>query len=90
MGTLSDLNGNYKNFFDDGSQQKDKGSENRFASRWGWWGLIDNLTNSRIDKWDEVLNWEVIKALNVCCYFKDKQKMEAQMQREAMQKMKRR
>ena len=50
---------------------------------------MDSLTNSRVDKFDIVLNWEVIKALNMCCYFKDKQNMEAQVQREAMQKMKR-
>tara|TARA_R100000655_G_scaffold2333_6_gene9378 strand:- start:339 stop:452 length:114 start_codon:yes stop_codon:yes gene_type:complete len=37
-----------------------------------------------------VQQWEVIKALNICCYFKDKQQMESQMQQEALQKMKRR
>tara|TARA_R100000656_G_scaffold121059_1_gene95743 strand:- start:379 stop:522 length:144 start_codon:yes stop_codon:yes gene_type:complete len=47
------------------------------------------LTNSRVDKWDIVLEWEVIKALNMCCYYKDKQNMEAQMHREAMQKTRR-
>ena len=38
----------------------------------------------------ENVRWEVIKALNICCYFKDKQDMEAQIQRDAMQKLKRR
>ena len=61
MGTLSDLNGNYKNFFDVGVGKDNKGSENGFSNRWGWWGLLDNLTNSRVDKWDEILDWEVIK-----------------------------
>ena len=34
---------------------------------------MDALTNSRVDKWDHVLEWNIIKALNVCCYYKDKQ-----------------
>jgi len=48
------------------------------------------LTNSRIDKWDEILAWEVIKALNVVAYYSDKQKMERQAHSESMQKLKRR
>tara|TARA_R100000734_G_scaffold13415_1_gene9957 strand:- start:2287 stop:2442 length:156 start_codon:yes stop_codon:yes gene_type:complete len=51
---------------------------------------VDNLTNSRIDKWDEVLNYEVIKALNLVAYYKDKQRMEQQVHREQMQRLKRR
>jgi hypothetical protein len=51
---------------------------------------VDNLTNSRIDKWDEVLDYNVIKALNLVAYYTDKQKMEQQVHREQMQKMKRR
>ena len=50
---------------------------------------MDSLTNSRVDKFDIVLNWEVIKALNMCSYFKDKQRLEAQIHREQMQKIKR-
>jgi uncharacterized membrane protein len=52
--------------------------------------VVDNLTNSRIDKWDEVLNYEVIKALNLVAYYKDKQRMEQQVHREQMQRLKRR
>tara|TARA_R100000951_G_C2626925_1_gene176307 strand:- start:185 stop:331 length:147 start_codon:yes stop_codon:yes gene_type:complete len=48
------------------------------------------VTNSRIDKWDEVLNYNVIKALNIVAYYSDKQKMEMQIHKEQMQKMKRR
>jgi len=48
------------------------------------------LTNSRIDKWDEVLEWNVIKALNVVAYYSDKQKMEMQIHKDQMQKLKHR
>jgi len=87
--SLAELNAGYKNFFDADSTEGDKRSNSGFAERWGWWSLVDNLTNSRVDKWDIVLEWEVIKALNMCCYYKDKQNMEAQMHREAMQKTRR-
>jgi len=50
---------------------------------------LDNLTNSRIDKWDIIQNYEVIKGLNIVAYFRDKQRHEAQIQREAMQKYRR-
>ena len=78
--------------FDAGSREDDEGSKGGtgFGERWGWWHTLDNLTNSRIDKWDEVLNYEVIKALNLVAYYKDKQRMEQQVHREQMQRLKRR
>ena len=78
--------------FNGGSgEDKDGGdTRNEFTKRWGWWATLDNLTNSRIDKWDEVLNYNVIKALNIVAYYSDKQKMEMQIHREQMQKTKRR
>jgi hypothetical protein len=48
------------------------------------------LTNSRIDKWDEILNWDITKALNIVAYYTDKQKMEQQVHREMKQKYKHR
>lgn len=92
--SLSRLNANYKNFFDGGSREDSDGSKkgvengDGFADSWGWWSLVDALTNSRVDKWDQILDWEVIKALNVCCYYKDKQRMEDQQHRDMMQKAK--
>jgi len=44
------------------------------------------LTSGRVDKWDLILNWNVVKALNVCCYYKDKQDEERQMMLEARQR----
>jgi hypothetical protein len=57
---------------------------------WGWWSLIDSLCNSRVDKFEVVQNWNVVYGLNMCCYFKDKQRMEQQAHREQMQRLKRR
>jgi hypothetical protein len=37
-----------------------------------------------------VLNWDVIKALNVVAYYSDKQKMELEIHKKQMQQMKRR
>ena len=71
---------------DDEGSQKGTG----FTERWGWWSTLDNLTNSRIDKWDEILNWDITKALNIVSYYSDKQKMEQQAQREMKQKYKHR
>jgi|TARA_Y100000034_G_scaffold29533_1_gene35597 hypothetical protein len=50
---------------------------------------LDNLTNSRIDKWDVIQKYEVIKGLNIVAYFSDKQKHEAQVHRDAMNKHRR-
>ena len=94
MQSLSGVNESYKNFFERESGGTDRGSKkgadtgDSFAEAWGWWALVDSLTNSRVDKWDHVLEWNIIKALNVCCYYKDKQKLEAQQHREMMQKAK--
>ena len=78
--------------FDAGSREDDEGSKGGtgFGQRWGWWHTLDNLTNSRIDKWDEILNWDITKALNIVAYYSDKQKMEQQVQREMKQKYKHR
>jgi len=87
----TNLNRNYKNFFDGGSKQEDQGSTgNSFSDNWGWWSLIDSLCNSRVDKFEVVQNWNVVYGLNMCCYFKDKQRMEQQAHREQMQRLKRR
>ena len=84
--------------YGDGSGEDSEGDDGRnesreegtnFSKRWGWWTLLDNLTNSRADKWQYFLDMNVIEALNICCYFKDKQDMEAQMHREQMQKIRR-
>ena len=81
----------YKNCFDAEGNENDKESKqgDSFAKRWGWWSLIDNLSNSRADKWNYFIEMNVIEVLNMCCYFKEKQEMEAQMHRDAMQKIKR-
>ena len=76
MQSLKRLNDRYSNFFDAEGGADNKGSGDRFAERWGWWCLIDSLTNSRVDKWEIVTNWNVIYALNLCSYYKDKQKKE--------------
>jgi len=34
------------------------------------------LTNSRVDKWEIVTKWNVIHGLNICSYYKDKQRKE--------------
>ena len=91
--SLTELNGRYKNLFDAESKQDNKGSKEGttgFTERWSWWVTLDNLTNSRVDKWDSILSYEVIKALNIVAYFSDKQKHEAQIHRDTMQKMKHR
>lgn len=78
--------------FDGGSKEDDERGQTgtRFSQRWGWWLTLDNLTNSRIDKWDEILNWDVTKALNIVAYYTDKQKMERQVHNEMRQKYKHR
>jgi hypothetical protein len=78
--------------FDGGSGETEEGSGDRdsFNKRWGWWQTLDNLTNSRIDKWDIVLEWNVIKALNIVAYYSDKQKVHMQIHKDQMQKIKRR
>ena len=82
-----------KNLFNTESEPERERSEKRntgFTQRWSWWVTLDNLTNSRIDKWDTILGYEVIKALNIVAYFSDKQNHEAQIHRDEMQKIRRR
>ena len=74
--SLKGLNDQYTNFFDNSSGEDNKGSGDGFSDRWGWWCLIDNLTNSRVDKWEIVTKWNVIHGLNICSYYKDKQRKE--------------
>ena len=95
MQSLSRLNKSYKNFFDsDGpKEQENSGNDVKkggFNESWGWFSIVDSLSNSRIDKWEQIMDWEVIYALNVCSYYKDKQRMEKQLQMETTQRLKRR
>ena len=76
MQSIKGLNERYPNFFDAPSEPDNKGSGEGFASRWGWWSLIDSLTNSRVDKWEKIMDWEVTHGLNICSYYKDKQREE--------------
>ena len=76
MSSLKIVNDSYPNFFDSSSGEDDKGGGNGFAERYGWWGLIDSLSNGRVDKWQIILDWEVTYGLNICAYYKEKQREE--------------
>jgi len=91
---LDQFNKGYKNFFNaEGGKRTEIGEEGNegdsFSKNWGWWSLLDSITNSRPDKWKYFLDMEVIEAMNICCFYKDKQRMITEEHKRQMQKIKR-
>lgn len=41
---------------------------------WGWYNVLDSLSNSDRSKWDYFLNMGVIEFLNTLAFYKDKEK----------------
>tara|TARA_R110002096_G_C14410648_1_gene708242 strand:- start:584 stop:841 length:258 start_codon:yes stop_codon:yes gene_type:complete len=76
LSSLKNLNDRYTNFFDAPGGEDDKGGGNGFSDRYGWWSLVDSLSNSRVDKWAIILEWDVTYGLNICSYYKEKQREE--------------
>ena len=76
MQTLEALNTNYRKLFDKDAT-KDEGRIARSGKgfeNWGWFITLDNLSNSRPETWEEFEKMGVIQFLNICSFYKDKQK----------------
>lgn len=56
---------------DDEPEVKEEISE-EFGDKWGWFVILDMLSNNDPTKWDEISEWNVIKFLNTIAYYKEK------------------
>jgi len=48
-----------------------------FIERWGWFHVLDEMSNNNRDKWDYFLNMNVIEFLNHMAYLKDRNKWQS-------------
>ena len=46
-----------------------------FNKQWGWYNVLDNLSNNDRTKWDFFLDMPIREFLNTLMYYKDKQYM---------------
>ena len=85
MQSFGKLNALFKRLFEvktEGDEPVTIGEES-FASHWGWFLVLDNLSNSDRTKWDYFLNMNIIEFLNTLCFYKDKQAHERELIRKA-------
>lgn len=50
-----------------------------FSEYWGWYLVIDSLSNNDVTKWEYISKMDLISFLNILAFYKDKQnELEAQ------------
>lgn len=76
MQGLDRINGKYPRLF---NRQDESDDEPSRYSEWGWYIVLDGLSNSDRTKWDYFLNMKVIEFLNTLAFYKDKQDQLRQM-----------
>ena len=76
---LGRFNRKFPKLFGGDSEEDDGGNGkggNGFNQQWGWFVVIDNLANGDATKWDGIIDWDIVKALNIITYYKSKQEYE--------------
>jgi hypothetical protein len=72
---------NYPNLFEQDTDEADQGTntisaERKFIDRWGWFSLLDELSNGDYCKWDTILyDWTITKFFNTMAYIKDRNRV---------------
>lgn len=77
MQSLNQINGKYPRLFEqdnEGDSGEGEPIKQGGLAAWGWYNVLDSLSNSDRTKWDYFLNMGVIEFLNTLAYFKDKEK----------------
>ena len=87
MQSVEGITASYPGLFDSGGSEEDSGSGG-FATKWGWFVTLDNLSNSNLLQWDEYMAMNVTPFLNLCAYIKDKQKEQERINWKAQQQLK--
>ena len=63
----------------EGEATVQKKKQETFHEYWGYYGVVDALSNNDVTKWEQITKMNVIEFLNVLAYYKDKQKYQHQL-----------
>ena len=79
---MGKFNQGYPNLYDDGGgEESGEGRQtgSGFNEQWGWFVILDSLSNGDGAKWNYFLEMKVVEFLNRISYYKSKQEYERMM-----------